>query len=486
MSEEIKATLKNWAHLRFSIVGPLLASPPERGELKSELEALAARSYAHPTRAGESVRFALSTIERWYYQAQASADPISALSRRVRTDAGKRKAIDSKLMGVLCEQYNSFPGWSVKLHADNLVAYLLEHPELGDAPSYASVRRLMVQKGWFKKPAPRTAGQRRAAERLESREVRSFESEYVHGLWHLDFHHCSRRVVDAKGVWHTPKALCVLDDRSRLCCHIQWYLAETAENLIHGLTQAFQKRGLPRALMSDNGPAMLAAETENGLLRLGVVHNTILAYSPYQNGKQESFWAQLEGRLLAMLKNVDPLSLEFLNRATQAWAELEYNREVHSEIATSPLERLVRDKSVGRPCPETEELRVSFCAEESRAQRRGDGTLTIKGVRFEVPSVMRHQIRLNILYRSWDLSVAYLVGPSNGRLITEIYPQDKTKNSSGVRRTLAPDASHKPSSDSRQAEPIPPLLRRLLADYAATGLPPAYIPKDEKDKSGDL
>ena len=84
----------------------------------------------------------------------------------------------------------------------------------------------------------------RAAERLEKWEVRSFEAEHNHALWHLDFHESPKRVVDSNGVWHTPKVLCVLDDRSRLCCHIQWYFSETAENLIHGLTQAFYKRGL--------------------------------------------------------------------------------------------------------------------------------------------------------------------------------------------------------------------------------------------------
>jgi putative transposase len=57
------------------------------------------------------------------------------------------------------------------------------------------------------------------------------------------------------------------------------------------------KRGLPRALMTDNGAAMLAEEeTVSGLATLGIVHQTTLPYSPYQNAKQESFWGRVEGR----------------------------------------------------------------------------------------------------------------------------------------------------------------------------------------------
>ena len=157
----------------------------------------------------------------------------------------------------------------------------------------------------------------------------------MHALWHLDFHQ-GRRVVDVNGQWHTPMALCILDDHSRLCCHIQWYLSETAEALTQGLSQAFHKRGLPLSLMTDNGSAMIANETQEGLLRLGIVHDKTLPYSPYQNGKQESFWGQLEGRLLAMLSRVEPLTLEFLNRASQAWIEVEYNRKPHQEIGMPP------------------------------------------------------------------------------------------------------------------------------------------------------
>jgi hypothetical protein len=46
----------------------------------------------------------------------------------------------------------------------------------------------------------------------------------------------------------------VLDDHSRLCCHLQWYLAEGARELCHGLCQAFQKRDLPRSLLYDYVP----------------------------------------------------------------------------------------------------------------------------------------------------------------------------------------------------------------------------------------
>lgn len=69
--------------------------------------------------------------------------------------------------------------------------------------------------------------------------------------------------------------------------------------------------------MTDNGSAMIAAETEQGLERLGIVHTLTLPATPEQNGKQENFWGRIEGRLLAMLEGVPELGLELLNTATR-------------------------------------------------------------------------------------------------------------------------------------------------------------------------
>ena len=195
------------------------------------------------------------------------------------------------------------------------------------------------------------------------------------------------------GQWQRPIALGILDDHSRLCCHVQWYLSETAEDLVHGLSQAIQKRGLPRALLTDNGSAMVAEEVTEGLLRLGIVHERTLPYSPYQNGKQESFWGTLEGRLLKMLDGVAELTLEFSNKATQAWVEIEYNRAVHRETCCSPVERFAQAPDVLRvePLQRIAARRVSPGNQEEPASERrhdlaGGGAVRDSGT---VPSLPR-------------------------------------------------------------------------------------------------
>ena len=484
MSGEKKSDWMRWARFRFSVIGGLLASPPSRGELGAEIEKLARRTWQHPVEPNELITLGVSTIERWYYLARGQADPIKALMRRVRKDAGRRWAMGPNLMAHLEAQYALYPDWSYLLHFQNLEALVEEKNELGPIPSYSTVLRHMQGRGWVKKKRARTEGQRKAQQRLEGREVRSYEAAYVHALWHLDFHEGRRRVVDEEGLWHTPMCLAVLDDRSRTCCHIQWYLAETAENLVHAFGQAAAKYGLCRELMTDNGGAMIAEETRCGLERLGIRHDTTLPYSPYQNGKQEAFWGQVEGRLMAMLQRIEPLTLSFLNKATQAWVEHEYNRTRHEQIGTTPLGRMLEGPDVSRPAPVSSDLALAFCVERQRTQRRSDGTVSIEGVRFEVPSRLRHVRRLRVRYAGWDLSVAWIVDGRTGDVLARIVPQDKTKNADGRRRPLGSvdEPSAQPVSE---APAIPPLMRKLLAEQKATGLPPAYIPKNERKEHDD-
>ena len=456
-----------WARLRFAIIGPLLAAPPPKGELQAMLRALSARTWQHPV-SGQPIRFGVSTLERWYLTARrAKLDPVTALRTRIRTDAGRSRTLTPKLLEALHAQYRHHPGWSVQLHYDNLQALLGE----AEVPSYVTLRRYMASQGLYK--------QRRveAAKQFAPREVRSFEVEHVNSCWHLDFHIGSRNVLTATGTWIKPSALCILDDRSRLICHMQWFLDETVRSLVHGFCQALMRRALPRSLLTDNGAAMMADEFKNGLHTLGILHQTTLPFSPWQNGKQERVWGHLEGRLIAMLEGVSELTLDRLNNATHAWVE--YHQTRHAELGCTPLECYRAGPDVGRECPASEILRQAFRREVKRTQRRSDGTVSLEGRRFEIPSQFAHLKHPRLRYARWDLSNVDLVDARSGAILCPLYPLDKTANASGERRLRKPTAATaRPPRDE-----VAPLLNKLLAEFAATGLPPPYLPEDEDSSS---
>lgn len=469
------ASSQRWARFRFAIVGPLLVAPPGSGELKATLEALASKTWTHPI-SGEPVQFAFATLERWFYQARAARqDPVATLSRRRRADAGRSRVLTPALEARVRDQYQAHPGWSIQLHHDNLVSSVADDPTLGPLPSYATLRRFMRSVGLNKRPRPRaTAAALVTATRKAEREIRSFEVEYALALWHLDFHHGRRKVLTRTGRWMTPILFGVIDDHTRMVTHLQWYLDETAQTLVHGLCQAMQKFGLPRALMTDNGAAMLAAEVREGLARLGVLHQTTLPYSPEQNAKQEVFWGVVEGRLMAMLEGCPDLTLERLNEATCAWLARDYHCRNHRELGTSPLARFQTADSVGRPSPSSDALRRAFRMQVRRRPRRSDSTVSLAGQRFELPNRYRHLTEVMVQYARWDLSAVDVVDPHSGQVLSALYPLDKAANADGRRRRLeTPDAA-----PVALAPGMAPLLQQMMADYAATGLPPAYLPRD--------
>ncbi len=211
MSQNLDAD--RWARLRFAIIGPLLAAPPAGGELRHALQALAQRHWQHPT-TGQPVQFSYPTLERWFYAARRAQDPVAVLRRRRRQDAGRSRQLSPALIQALEQQYHGHPSWSVQLHYDNLSARAQEEPALAPLPSYTTVRRYLKARGLHRQPRPlrRTPGAEQAAQRRAEREVRSFEADYVHGLWHLDFHHGSKPVLTRTGRWVKPRLLGVISN----------------------------------------------------------------------------------------------------------------------------------------------------------------------------------------------------------------------------------------------------------------------------------
>jgi putative transposase len=459
-----------WARLRWAIVGILVQSPPRVGELQAALEALASRYWRHPV-TGVDIKFGFSTIERWFYDCRRVTDPLKVLRNQVRKDIGSFPSFSLEAADALKAQYKAHPGWNAQLHYDNL-PLALSNPQA--CPSYPSVRRFLKAHRLTRKRIKRGM-ELLAPERLVTHEVRSYEVEYVMQLMHLDFHHAKRKVATRSGELITPLLVAFIDDRSRFIGHAQWYASEDTEHLVHGFSQALQKVGLPRSVMNDRGSAMMSEEFTTGLARLGIVHAPTLPRSPHVNGKQENFWTRVESRLMPMLEGEVHLTLELLNKATLAWITQEYHPSMHGEIGCSPLERFVGGPSVARECPGSDALRDVFRIEVKRRQRRSDGTVPLHKRRLEVPSRYNHLTELHLRYARWDLSRVDLIDPRTGEILCPLHPQDKVANADGLRRPVEP-ATNAPSPPPAG---IAPLLKKMMAQYAATGLPPAYLPEED-------
>ena len=181
---------------------------------------------------------------------------------------------------------------------------------------------------------------------------------------------------------------------------------------------------------------------------------------------------------MELLRGVENLKLSFVNQAAQAWIEQDYHRRVHSEIKTTPLQRMLNGPDVARPTPDSDFLRLAFTRRISRIPRRSDATVVVEGIRYELPARFGHLRSVILRTPSWDKSQMTLVDPDTDAALARLLPQDKVKNASGMRRAIHPDNTAVPVAHSSDA-PLPALLRKWLADYAATGLPPAYLPKEE-------
>jgi hypothetical protein len=166
--------------------------------------------------------------------------------------------------------------------------------------------------------------------------------------------------------------------------------------------------------------------------------------------------------------------------------EIEYHRAVHRETGCCPLERFAQAADVLRRSPSSDALRDAFRLESKRRQRTSDGTISLEGVRFEVPARFRHFQDVTVRYARWDLGRVDLVDPRHGVVLARLYPQDRTANADARRPFVGPPPEVTPTdAGGKRDVPLPPLLRKILDEYSATGLPPAYLPKTSGNEKGE-
>lgn len=454
---------------RYGVISELLSCPPAKGELALRLREISERTFFPPWEE-KPIKLSFRTVERWYYAAKNAQQPSDILQPKIRSDRGESRVLTHEHKSWLRDYRMKFPSWSVQLLYDNLVSDELK----SKYPSYSTVLRYLKKEG-FRIYTSRNRNHK-------AKEIRSYEVEFVGQLWHMDFHKGSRMVVTENGEYKQAICMAIIDDKSRLVCHAQWFLNETTEVLVHGLIQAILKRGLPRTFYSDNGSAMKSEEFKSGLISLDIKQEYTLPYAAYQNGKQEAFWQPLEGRLMKMIPKGKRLTLDVLNTVTQAWVEQDYQVKVHSETNETPFDRFFNLKNVLRPAPEYKHLKDSFRMEIKRTIRCTDSSISLDGVRFQIPQCYAHMETLLLRYARWDLGEAEILCPDTKKSLCVIHPLNKLLNSSGARQEIesalpiSEDAPTENEELNLMTDHLPPLLAQCLKKHAQQYPLGSYIP----------
>ena len=471
-----------WARLRFSIIGPLLAVAARRRRAQARIDGARRAFVATPDDgrvacASRSRRSSAGTTRR-----AAQADPIRALAAQSpETRRHPPERVGRARRGRSAQQHQDHPRWSYQLHYDNLVALAPR----GSAPRADARLRdgLPVHEG----PRPLSRPQRSVAKHDDDASCRARHAPTRSSTSTASGTSTSTRARAAssppRASGKKPQLLGILDDRSRLCCHLQWYLEETAECLVHGLSQAIpearpaaraphrqrrrddrrrDRRG-PRA--ARHRPSHDAAVLARAERQAGVVLGASRGPPP----------AHARGRAGAHPRAPQP--------ATQAWVEQEYHRKVHSEIDETPLERYLRGPSVGRDSPSSDALRRAFRMRghaQAAPQRRHRHR---RGRSLRGPLRVPHA-RASCAFASRAGTSRASTSSTRARARTS--PRSCRSTRRATPSACRPRRRRRRAHASRAAPAgIAPLLRALMAEYAATGLPPAYVPNATTHDSDD-
>jgi len=354
------------ALFRLSVLAPLASRDRfERGEITAVIHEMAGRTYNIP--GSRRTHLSEETILRWYRLWKRGG--IDALAPKTRRDLGETQ-LSVKIQSALIMAKQDNPARSMNtlirmLEAQGVVAK--------SCLARSSVHRFLKKN--------RLSG--RAIKDNQRIERRAFVAEHAGDIWQGDVLH-GPSVQTLRGMKKTY-LVSLLDDASRLIAHSAFCLGETALDIEGVLKQAVLKRGLPRKLIIDNGPAYRAGSLQSICAKLEIRLVYCRPYEPEGKGKLERFHRTFREQFLDEIEPEKLSGLNDLNERLWAWTEQVYHRRIHGGLEwKTPLERwqadLVHVQPLGLKAVRIDDI---FCHRTERTVRK-DGTISWEGRLFEV------------------------------------------------------------------------------------------------------
>jgi len=358
MTEDQK---KDVALFRYSIISELVNTKDlDWGEQERLIREKCSRKWSIPF--SEKTSVGRTCILNWVKAYKGSNGDIRSLYPRDRSDKGKSRSMDDDTCLGLISLRKKMLKATIPVLIDQMEAENLVSP--GTELKQSNVYRFLNQNGMMEQ-APRPEDRRK------------FEAECPNDLWQSDVMHGPRVLVDGK--LRKTYLIAIIDDHSRLIPHAEFYLSEALALYLDALEQAFLKRGLPRKLYVDNGPAFRSKHLEyiTACLNVALIHAR--PYKPQGKGKIERWFKTVRTNFLPRFKGHRFFEL---NEALDIWINDIYHQRKHGATGQSPFGRFTSNMECLRPAPEN--LRDYF-RKVARRKVAKDRSITFEGKLYEAP-----------------------------------------------------------------------------------------------------
>src|SRR4030042_1531053 len=271
MSDDKALTI---ALFRFSLISALIHADDEDALSKLAGE-ISSKAYDIPfskrkTISKKSILRYLSIYKKYGFE---------GLKRKDRNDKNCSRALNDELLTEMIKLKKENPGRSPRM----IITLIKHYPEWEHVLlAKRTVSRIFKNNNLSRKNL------------LPKKIYRRFEMEHINELWEAD-------AMDGLFIQSEKKKtylFAFIDDHSRLIPHAQFYYDEKLPRLEDCLKKAILKRGIPKAIYTDNGKVFVSTHLKRICAELGVrlIHH--LPYSPQSKGKIERFFLRVQAEFL--------------------------------------------------------------------------------------------------------------------------------------------------------------------------------------------
>ena len=358
MDEEKK---KHVGVFRYGVIHEFVSGAElSYGEQERLLREKSSRKWAIPY--SSRTRISRSCIRSWIKRYQEGNNTLESLYPGSRNDRGTSRAMDGETCLSLISLRKEMPKATLPVLIEAMEERELVSPGIILNPS--TVYRFLTSKGLMKRQAVK-------------KDRRKFEAELPNDLWQSDVMHGPKVEVD--GRQKKTYLIAIIDDHSRLIPHAEFYFSEALDSYLKCLEDALSKRGLPRKLYVDNGPAFRSNHLEyiTASLNISLIHAK--PYQPQGKGKIERWFKTIRTSFLPGFKGT---TIEDLNECLDLWVNNIYHQKRHGSTGQTPFDRFTAKMECLRQAPAN--LKDYF-RKVARRKVAKDRTIVFRGRIYEVP-----------------------------------------------------------------------------------------------------